>query len=388
MNTMFKRLISFFILNRVFILILGIFALTLAQTTKSSLMRGDSSMFTIYQGDHIYTYTQPESAPLSMWAVWDTKWYISIADDGYSKQEYPFQKIDNKGFLPLYAILLMIFGNLLFFGNFFLAGVVISNIFLILGIFLLFRLIRNDSDLSKHIHKPQDVFFYILTFPTAYILSAIYPESLFLFLSIAVFYAVHKNKIYTALILFGLACMTKTFGIFLSIPIVIHIYKHKKHIHLTQLISYIFVVFMIPIAYCAYMFYISGDAFAYIHIQEKFFSHSWTNPFVEIFRSTFMGNFSQLWNGWFSLVTLIVLIVASKRIPISYTLYGIAVVLFTPTTGMVLGSSRYIASLFILPLALASLIKHEETKFGVLTLFSVLQGFAIFWWVTGAGFVS
>ncbi len=385
---MFKRIFSFFVLNRIFIVILAFFALTLATSTKSHLMRGDSKTFPINQGSYIYTYTQPDSKLLHMWAVWDTKWYISIADDGYSKQPYPFKTTDNKGFLPLYPILLYIFGNLFFFGNFFLAGIVISNIFLLLGLMLLFKLIKEHPTLSKHIETRRDTLFYILTFPTAYILSAIYPESLFLFLSIAVFYAVEKNKIYTALILFGLACMTKTFGIFLIIPIAWHILHKKKHIHVEKLLKYILVGLIIPISYCAYMFYISGDAFAYIHIQEKFFSHSWVNPFIEIFNSAFAGNFSELWNGWFTLTALLIILGASKKIPLPYTLYGIAVLLFTPATGMVLGSSRYIASLFVLPLALSTLVKHQETKYILISIFSVIQGFAIFWWVTGAGFVS
>lgn len=385
---MYKRLFAFFLLNRFLIVILGLFALTLASTTRSSLMRGDSPSFSIYQGDSTYVYTQPTSRWLNMWAVWDTKWYISIADDGYSTQRYPFEKVDNKGFLPLYAILIYIFGNGLFFGNLFLAGIVISNFFLILSLIMLYKLIHQEEKIRERILSKTDIFFYALTFPTAYILSAIYPESLFLFLSIAVFYAVKIHKIALAIVLFGLACMTKTFGLFLIIPIALHILKERKHISLIRLLGYILLSLVIPVTYCLYMYSISGDPFAYIHIQEKFFSHSWTEPISQIFSSSFFGNFSQTWNGWFSLIPLFVILLASKKLPLSYTLYGLAVILFTPSTGMVLGASRYMASLFVFPVALSVLIQKPETKYIVISVFSVLQGFALFWWIVGTGFVS
>ncbi len=42
----------------------------------------------------------------------------------------------------------------------------------------------------------------------------------------------------------------------------------------------------------------------------------------------------------------------------------------------------------MIPIALAVCIKNEDVRNMVYILFATVQGFAIFWWVAGAGFTS
>lgn len=378
------------IINRILIVILGVFSTILInQITETTLTKGDRYVQSLYQGSHVYTYIQPLKPLVNIWAVWDTKWYVSIADDGYSTQRRPYTRVDNKGFLPVYPILLYIFSTFIFSGNTHVAGIVLSNIFLILSLFCIEKLIRSEPKLSTNAGlRLKDVALYIILFPTSYYLSAIYPESLFLFLSILVFYFVRLRKIALACFIFSLACLTKTFGIFLIIPILMYLFTERKEVSISKLLSYIGISISLPLLYCVYMYYISGDALAYIHIQQAFFYHTWENPLAIIFASLIIKNPFVLWSTAFIVYGLILIGFAAKKIPVSYTAYALCCLLFAPATGVLDGSSRYMASLFVLPIALAACVTEEKNKYIWYTSFAIIQGFAIFWWVIGAGFAS
>ena len=382
-----KLLFSYFMLNRTSILVLALFSTVLISHFQPKNIRGDKQTWSIYQGDHVYTYIQPHNPLLNIWSVWDTKWYVSIAEDGYSTQKYPFTKIDNKGFLPVYPILLYIVGNGLFFGNIHIAGIVVSNLFLILSLFFLILLVRSESKL-KDVVNEKELFLYTLLFPTSYYLSAIYPESLFLLLSILIFYCVQKEKIFLACLLFSIACLTKTFGIFLCIPIIYFTITKRHTISFTKLLGYIVTLMVLPILYCIHMYVISGDPFAYIHIQQGFFRHTWIEPFTLIITKIITLNPYSLWTTSFIVFGLAALVTSYRKIPYTYTLYGICYILFTPFTGVLEGSSRYMASLFILPIALATSVRREDVRNMIYISFAMIQGFSIFWWVAGAGFTS
>lgn len=384
---MWKYTLYHIVLNRLLIVVIGLFALFLSVHINPKAKSGDSFLFPIYQGGYTYTYIQPLSPLIHMWSVWDTKWYVSIAEDGYSKQQYPYTRIDNKGFLPVYPFLLALISHLLFSGNTHITGIVISNIFLALALFFLVRLIQGEKKIEST-SNVKDAVLYTILFPTSYYLSAIYPESLFLLLSILVFYFVQKEKLYSACIVFSIACLTKTFGIFLLIPILIYCISHRQELTIYRIISYGLIASILPVIYLIYMQYLVGDAFAYIHIQEMFFRHSWKEPFSFLFGQLFTLNPYQLWSGSFLLFGLGTLLCAYKKIPLSYTLYALCYILFTPTTGVLEGSSRYLASLFVIPIALSVIVQDSEKKHMLYMLFSIIQGFAILWWVAGTGFAS
>lgn len=383
-----KTILSYVFFNRLFIIIIAIASFSFIGYVDRNIRGGDSQTFTMNQGDHVYTYRQPDSKLLNMWSVWDTKWYISIAEDGYGKSRVPFEHTDNKGFLPLFPILIWFFSTFLFFGNTHLAGLLISNVCLILALFFFKKLIQSEPRLTESVDM-KDIWWYVLLFPTSYYLSAIYSESLFLLLSILVFYFVNKKGFVKASFIFSLACLTKTFGIFLIIPIIIGIFKQKHTVSFSQLLACIPAAATLPLIYCAYMYHISGDPLAYIHIQQLFFRHSWREPIHVMTEALFYKNsFANTWNSLFALFSLGALYLAAKKIPYTYTLYALVYIMFTPFTGVMDGSSRYMTTLFVVPIALATIIKNPEKKKYLLMVFSLVQGFTILWWVAGVGFAS
>lgn len=382
-----KTAIKYILINRAFLVLMALFCTLLTPMLKQSIQRGNTN-WSMFQGDHTYQYAEPESLYQNMWAVWDSKWYISIAEDGYSNQRYPYENIDNKGFLPVYPFLIWLLANILLFGEYHIAGIVVSNIFLILSFYILKKFIESDEKLKDKVNI-KNTYLYLLYFPTSYFLSSIYPESLYLFLSILSLYLINKNKILLACLSIGLASMTKIFGIFLLIPLLFYLFKNRNKINPYKLISFGISLSIVPIIYLTYTYIISGDFFAYMHIQESFFRHEWSNPLTVIF-TELAGKINPqiILHGFATIFGLIVLISGYKLLKIEYMLYSLSYILFTPVTGMTNGNARYIASLFFIPIILGSYIKNEDTKIIYVYTIAFIQGLIFIWWLVGAGFTS
>ena len=93
-----------------------------------------------YHGQE-YGWVYSEHLWLDIWGVWDTGWYLDIAENWYSMEllsdlpKYAGPNQANYGFFPLYPALMKGLGLLV--GSNFIAGIIVSNIFLILQILIL-----------------------------------------------------------------------------------------------------------------------------------------------------------------------------------------------------------------------------------------------------------
>ncbi|MBZ0279864.1 MAG: hypothetical protein K8L97_03930 [Anaerolineae bacterium] len=119
---------------------------------------------------------------LDIWNRWDTVWYLEIVEQGYS---FTPDIKSSVAFFPLYPLMMSIIGSPLF------AGLLISNLCFLMALILLYRLIECEAG---NRHDAGRAVFYIATFPTAFFFTAAYTESLFLLLSVAVFYCAREQK--------------------------------------------------------------------------------------------------------------------------------------------------------------------------------------------------
>lgn len=200
-------------------------------------------------------------------AGFDGAHYILIAKKGYGLLQLAF--------FPLYPLLMNALTRLFNF-NVLLSGLLISWASLILGIFFFGKLAK--------ILMPQPRNFmwtilFLLTFPTAFFYVAVYPESLFLFLSCACLYFIARKNYLAASAFAILSSLTKIQGILLIIPFVFSILelnrldvvnvisKIKKH---RENILFVFSPIVGLLIYCSYLYQNYGDALAFYHNQEDF----------------------------------------------------------------------------------------------------------------------
>jgi hypothetical protein len=207
---------------------------------------------------------------INVLARWDTFFYYTIATDGYRWDPAIFLHY-NVVFFPLYPVL-MRWGGIALGGHPLLAGLVISLAAFAGAMALLYRLAR----LELGEDYGWRVILLIATFPYALYFSAVYTESLFLFLSGAAFYAMRRRYLgWTALA--GLAAgLTRPNGFWLAIPLALLAFSHPERdasddhrpaigLPLSLLVA------AVPILgvtiFSSYLQWRFGDALAWVHGQ-------------------------------------------------------------------------------------------------------------------------
>lgn len=94
-----------------------------------------------------YVWTYSSHIFLDIWGVWDTGWYLSIVQNGYvADRSFNPDTLGqaNYAFFPLYPLLIKGLSFILHYH--FISGIVLSNIFLILSGYLLYKLAKQDYD--------------------------------------------------------------------------------------------------------------------------------------------------------------------------------------------------------------------------------------------------
>lgn len=161
----------------------------------------------------------PSANPLLDAATrWDAKAYVDIAHEGYGKVPA------NNAYFPLYPFLMRLLATVLGGSDdaYLVAGVLISNIALLIALAYLARLVAIDHEATA---GPRAAL-YLLVFPTSVFLSVVYPESLLIALSIGAVYHARRGDWLPAAVLGVLAALTRPFiGAAVAIPIAIEAFQ-------------------------------------------------------------------------------------------------------------------------------------------------------------------
>lgn len=214
----------------------------------------------------------------NLFAVWDSAYYMHIATHGYTHDIY-------WGFFPLYPLLIKCF-SLLFTSFLDVGEAIVVGGFLLSNIFF-FGLIIYFFKLTLLIFKNKNIAYlstlFLCIFPSSIFFSAVYTESLFMFLTISSLYYMEKNKWEKSTVLAFLSGLTKPIGFLIFIPLICKaFYKIKRGEN--KLI--VFFPMLILFSYISFMFYgylSTGDFFIHQGVQSEYWGRNFSNPL-----STFM----------------------------------------------------------------------------------------------------
>jgi Mannosyltransferase (PIG-V) len=149
---------------------------------------------------------------LLMWQHFDSGFYLSIAAQGYAGP-HMLHRMSNWAFFPLYPLLIRIvaqpFGSSM--DMYSMAGLLVANVAALVAAFYLYRLTSREFGRRTAIRAVL----YLGLFPMSFYLSAIYPESLFLALSVSCMYYARLRRWWLAGVLGGLTTLTRPQGILL-----------------------------------------------------------------------------------------------------------------------------------------------------------------------------
>lgn len=344
--------------------------------------------------DTSYTDMRPRteafSHPSSLvrnWMRFDSYWYVSIANHGYFYQNSVQSSIV---FFPLYPLLISV-ATPLTHGDVAMAGIILSIIFTFLSCLLLYRLAVLEFDE----HTAWRSIALLLAFPASFFLIALYTESLFLFLSILVFYLARKQKWWLA----GLAGMLLTATRFAGLAIIVPLfweYLRQHHYHWRALVApKILSLTLIPVGLFLFMLILQGmfgDPLLFLKGQER-----WQRNF-ELSQTGITQAFDVYWQEFktvanpldgaplatryidvgFTILFVVSVIVAWFFIPRSYALFATFMLIIPLLSGRLQSMPRYMMGAFPLFLLYGKLSKHPAVFSALSIIFTLfLSLFAI-----------
>lgn len=306
----------------------------------------------------------------SLWIVWDSDWYISIAKDWY-------QKIGENAvaivFYPLYPTLIKV--TSFFINDLPLFGLLVSFLFSIIASILLFEVTL--LDFNKRI--ATKAVFFLNIFPTSYFLQAIYTESLFLSISLLCFLLLRKGKLLGAGLAGMFATLTRINGLFL-IPI-FFIENQSESIY-----KKFFAAILASIGFFTYLFinfFTFGNFFQFSETLKNNWSKqldfSWKGILGGVdLLSYYEGDY--LFSYYFELPTVLLIFIigifAFLKIRKSYGIYTLLNCLLFISTSFILSTPRYALILFPIYIALAMIKSKFITVVLSLSFISLLCYFS------------
>lgn len=324
-----------------------------------------------------YEITFSKHLWLDVWGVWDTFWYVDIATRGYSTAPPPIAGLEHQAnypFFPLYPILMKVLGTLI--GDNFIAGIILSNIFMIAACIFIYKLVKLNSDEDTALRSIK----YLFLFPTAFILSGVFTEPLFLALTIICFYYAKKDKWHIVGIMGFLVSLTRPNGFWLILPLSYE-YLRQKHFSLRNIRIDVLYLLLLPLGFglfYLYVAYLTKDPWAFSHIQSAW-NVEFDNPLRVLWKGFFSHKTNYLFATYFTTVWLVFLTVSYRKIDFSQWLFGMYMILVPLSAGLD-AIPRYILPVFPLYILLAQIKKDSPLDQAVTISLALLQGFLMVFW--------
>jgi Mannosyltransferase (PIG-V) len=192
-----------------------------------------------------------------IWARWDSAFFLRIAEHGYDKASAAFG--------PLYPSLVWLVGHA-FFGQYVLAGIVVSLAAALGSFVLLHRLAeeRLGADGARR------TVLYLAVFPMALFLQAVYSESLFLLLVLASFALAERRRFGLAGTTAGLAILTRVVGVALVPSLLLLAWRERDR---ARALAGIALALPIAAIYPFVLWRQVGDPWAFSHAQDRWHRH-------------------------------------------------------------------------------------------------------------------
>ncbi len=344
----------------------------------------------------IFNYYSPNSLALSqhinpyyLLLRWDSLHYLDIIIQGYASSSV---------FFPLYPLIVAAFS--IFFSPIF-SGFLVSFLSLAAALYYL-SLLLEETGYEKIKNR---VIILLLLFPTAMFFPLIYTESLFLFITVAFFYALHKHNWLAAVFIGFLASLTRNVGIFLWPVYIVYLYTSfyglntkiigRQIISLSKKKEFWFSL-IIPaglLLYCLFTYLRFGYFFAFLSGQNAWTglrSFMWPGATLyHFFRIIFIDSLSQ--TGLYTFLRIVIFEGGAFLLLLVATIYWLIkknwpyavlcllnTLLFSCFYPM-LSVNRYVVVIFPVFIFLAALSKKYDWLFYTILLsFSVFFIFNIF----------
>lgn len=284
-------------------------------------------------------------------------------------------------FFPVYPLLIRFLSKILFLKNNLLAGLIISNVFLIASLITFKKLLILDGE-KKYL---KWILLFILIYPFSFYYGSVYSESLFLFFTILSFYLARQKKWLFSGICGAVASATRLFGIFIFPALLWEYFSQKKEKVNSLNFLYLGLIPLGLLLYMAYLQYAYHDALLFWHSQPVFGAARTGSSIVllpqviyrylKILLTVNINNIS-FWNAFLELLTFcfvffILLLSFQKKIRIPYLIYSWLCLIIPTMTGTLSSIPRYTIIIFPIFIILGK-INNKALKISLFTVFTIL----------------
>jgi len=260
-----------------------------------------SALVPMNQG--LYQYASANNVVVDGLIRFDSWWYHNIVTQGYNMGDIATGAQGNVAFFPFYPLLVKVVSAVI--GNVYVAGILVSNVALLIMLFYLYRLAMEEFDRGT----AGRAVFYLAGAPTGVFLSAMYTESTYLLFVVMTFYYARRSRWFWAGVSGFLASATRNTGILMAAVIALEgMYQSGFRFlpsawsltelkdHLIRQVRLVFVSwrsiaagFMVPMGLISYMVYLQiahGDALGFIHVQATWGRQVSTSGLLQLIPST------------------------------------------------------------------------------------------------------
>lgn len=308
---------------------------------------------------------------LGAWFRWDTGWFIKVAMHGYAPDD------GSTTVSPLYPLLIRWLGRLLG-SEYLLAALLISNLALVVGLVLLYKLVRLDF--------PEDVARRSVAFqvalPAGFFLLAGYTEALYLCLAILSLYAARRSNWALAGVAALLTSLARMQGWVLALPLAYEA-LHQTRMHPVRAWRGLLAAAGGPVGTLLYSTYLAlsslpGMSITYQRDWKVHYTPPWTSVGMAINSLvTGQASFQDVINTLILLLSLALILVSIWKLRPTYWLYTAtsqSIFLMGYLEGEQLHSMmRYTLVLFPNVIALALLTRCRWASGVVTFIFVLLQ---------------
>jgi hypothetical protein len=338
-----------------------------------------------------WSYPFPEAArrgwtflpgtALDAFGRWDAHWYLDVAARGYELHGPLASVQSNVAFFPLYpwavgAVHALWPSAWRGEGSLFLCAVAVSNAAALLGLWLLWRLAREvtgDDDVASR------TVLYAIVFPTGFILSAPYPEALFLLLSVGALLAAVRGRFLLAGLLGLLLALTRPGGVLVSVPLAWLAFTQGGPRSRGTLLASALPGLGLAL-HAGQLWRITGDPLALFHAQA-----AWGRSLAAPWQTLLHPRDFHAWLGPLEAASLALVAALSTRLLARRETRALgvwALVSLVPVllSGTMLSATRFAAVLFPAFLALAMVARRPGLDRGLVAAFSFAQAVLFLFW--------
>jgi len=319
-----------------------------------------------------------------MFAQWDSPHYMYIAQHGYTNQGDSANFIV---FFPFYPLLVRLITVNFSYVN--LSGLMISNVASIIVVIYMFKLAKLDY--TDSVAKKAVLF--LCVFPTAYFMSAVYTESLFLALVIASLYYARTAHWPLAGVLGFLASLTRLGGLIVLPPLIVE-YFHQKNWRF-KVPDFKLLWLCLPaigfLVYLAINYPVSGSFFTFLEIERV----HWFQTFSPLgglngalswhighmLPDSFTIGYAQV---IFAVFGYLMIGAAYKfKLRPSYQVYMLLTWMLAVSTGFWISVPRYVLTMFPLFLVLGLISTKKPVSLAIVAI--SCAGLFFFTWLFATG---